>query len=60
MSYKLYDFVCHDCGKEFEKLVKSIADIACPYCSSTHTERKLSANSIKVTGQGAYTTKMKV
>ena len=57
---KMYDFVCHDCGREFEKLVKSIADIECPFCGSTHTQKLLAANSIKVNGAGAYTTKMKV
>ena len=56
----MYDFVCHDCGREFEKLVKSIADIECPFCGSTHTQKQLAANSIKVNGQGAYTNKMKV
>ena len=57
---KFYDFKCQDCDKVFEKLVKSIADIACPYCGSTHTERQLAANSIKVGGQGAYDSRMKV
>lgn len=57
---KMYDFKCNDCGKEFEKVVKSIADIECPFCGSTHTQRQLSANSIKVNGDGAYTNKMKV
>jgi len=57
---KVYDFECYDCGKTFEKAVKSIADIECPFCGSTHTQRKITAPSIKVNGEGAYTNKMKV
>lgn len=57
---KVYDFICADCGKEFEKLVKSIADIECPLCGSTHTQKQVSAPSFKVTGQGQYSSKMKV
>ena len=60
MSYKLYDFYCLDCGKEFEKLVKSFADIECPLCGSTNVSRLLSAQAIKATGSGVYSTKMKV
>lgn len=57
---KMFDLKCRDCGKEFEKLVKSFADVECPYCGSTKTERMFSANAIKVNGAGAYTHKMKV
>lgn len=57
---KMYDLKCNDCGKEFEKLVKTLADVECPYCGSTQTEKMFSANAIKVKGAGAYTQKMKV
>jgi putative FmdB family regulatory protein len=57
---KLFDFKCHDCDNEFEKLVKSVADITCPKCGSTHTSRVINKAAFKVTGQGQYTSKMKV
>jgi putative FmdB family regulatory protein len=57
---KMYDFKCNDCSKEFEKLTKGTEAVECPFCGSTQTERMLSANSIKVNGQGAYTNRMKV
>jgi len=56
----MYDMLCTDCGKEFEKLIKSFADVECPYCGSLSTTPLPSAASIKVNGQGAYTNKMKV
>lgn len=60
MGFKVYDFKCKECNKDFEKLVKSVSDVECPFCGSLNTEHQLSANSIKVNGQGAYTNKMKV
>jgi len=57
---KMYDLLCTDCGKEFEKLIKSFADIECPFCGSLSTTPLPSAASIKVNGQGAYTNKMRV
>lgn len=59
-SYKIFDFLCHDCDKRFEKLTTHPFNIECPYCGSTHTEKQLGGSSFKVTGQGAYTNKMKV
>lgn len=57
---KLRDYLCTDCGKEFEKLVKDGTQVECVYCGSTKTTVQFSPNAIKVTGQGAYSQKMKV
>lgn len=40
----LYDFVCKNCGHEFETLVVSSASppATCPKCNKNHTERRLS------------------
>lgn len=57
---RLYDFKCIDCGQQFEKLVKTQYGVECPKCGSTKTETQISAPSIKVNGQGAYTNRMKV
>lgn len=34
MGFKLYDFYCHDCEREFEELVETRDDIKCPKCGS--------------------------
>jgi putative FmdB family regulatory protein len=41
----LYEYQCHDCGDEFEKMVRfSEADQAqaCPACQSRNTKKKIS------------------
>jgi putative FmdB family regulatory protein len=43
---KLYDFHCNACGKDFEDLVREIADARCVACSSPEVVRKLSAFSV--------------
>ncbi len=60
MSLMLRDFVCRDCGKEFEKLTKDIHIVECPFCGSGAVTFLHSAQAIKVNGQGAYSNKMKI
>ncbi len=38
----IYEYACHDCGREFETLVRSDTVPACPQCHSTQLEKKLS------------------
>lgn len=57
---KMRDYLCTECGKEFEKLAKDGSIVECPYCGSTKTNTMFSPTSFKVTGQGAFTQKMKV
>jgi putative FmdB family regulatory protein len=38
----IYECACHDCGREFETLVRSDTVPACPQCRSTQLEKRLS------------------
>ena len=60
MSLMLRDFVCRDCGKEFEKFTKDIHFVKCPHCGSSACTFLHSVQAIKATGSGVYSTKMKV
>ena len=43
---KLYDFNCEQCGKNFEDLVREVADARCPACASSAVTKQLSAFSV--------------
>lgn len=57
---RFYDFYCKNCETPYEALTTETASTLCPKCNSTNTERRISVSHFKVTGQGAYTNKMKV
>ena len=38
----IYEYACHQCGREFETLVRSGTVADCPDCHSTDLEKKLS------------------
>jgi len=38
----IYEYGCLDCGREFEKLVRSDTVLECPECRSKQLERRLS------------------
>ncbi len=38
----IYEYACQDCGREFEMLVRSDTQPACPKCHSTQLEKQLS------------------
>lgn len=41
----LFEFVCKECGEQFETLVFSSSDkteVKCPKCKSNNTEKKIS------------------
>lgn len=38
----IYEYACHQCGREFEALIRSSTIAACPDCHSTELEKKLS------------------
>lgn len=59
MSLMLRDFVCRDCGKEFEKLTKDIHIVECPFCGSFASTFLHSPQAGKVTGLGATDTRMR-
>ncbi len=57
----IYEFVCQDCGYEFEK-IQSFSDSstpACPNCQGVHVQRRLSAPAIHFKGSGWYITDSK-
>ena len=43
----LFDFVCRDCGREFEALVRTGHPPACPACGSSELDRKLASFAVK-------------
>jgi len=48
----LFEYICQDCGKEFEKIVPrhdSVAD--CPKCSSVRVEKQLSVFAVSGSSQ---------
>ncbi len=52
----LFEYVCSECGTEFEELVSSGAKskkVACPECGSKSTEKKLSAFCVGKASSGA-------
>lgn len=38
----IYEYACHDCGREFETLVRGGQTPVCPACASTQLDKKLS------------------
>ena len=57
----IYEFVCQDCGHEFEK-IQSFSDSStpsCPNCQGVHVQRRLSAPAIHFKGSGWYITDSK-
>jgi len=38
----IYEYACQDCGRDFEKLVRSDTVLECPQCQSTQLEKRLS------------------
>lgn len=38
----IFEYVCQQCGKDFEALVRSETIPECPACHSTHLEKQLS------------------
>ncbi len=44
----IYEFICKDCGNEFELLFKtqSIDEVSCQKCNSKRVEKKLSVFSV--------------
>ncbi|MGH1462226.1 MAG: FmdB family zinc ribbon protein [Neptuniibacter sp.] len=57
----IFDFQCHNCGHEFEKLVlKSDAPApACASCSSEDVTKQVSAPGFRLSGSGWYETDFK-
>jgi len=51
----IYEFVCPDCGWEFEELLRNSAEAdstPCPACDSKYVLKKISVFSAKTNGSG--------
>jgi len=57
----IYEYVCSDCGHEFEKLQKmSDAPLSdCPDCELPSLKKKISAPGFRLSGSGWYETDFK-
>jgi len=57
----IYEYVCNECGHEFEALQK-ISDaplLACPACAKDALKKKISAPGFRLSGSGWYETDFK-
>lgn len=51
----IYEFVCPDCGWEFEELMRTAKDadiLHCPACDSPYILKKISTFSAKISASG--------
>lgn len=49
----LFEFICKDCGQNFEELVRSSIttdEVTCPICKSREVKKKVSTFASKVSG----------
>ncbi len=52
----IFEFVCTQCGQNFEELVRSASsatEVICPTCHSQQVKKKISTFASKVVGGGA-------
>jgi len=47
----VYEYRCHDCGADFEVLVRAGTSVTCPHCGSSVLEKLISAPFVS-SGQG--------
>ena len=55
----LFEFVCSQCGGQFEELVRSASNVEgvqCPDCQSNQVKKKVSTFASKVTGGCSFST----
>jgi len=52
----IYEFICHDCGAEFEKLLSFSSTITpqCPTCQSENVKRQMGLPAVHFKGSGWY------
>ncbi|MBM3152199.1 MAG: zinc ribbon domain-containing protein [Chloroflexi bacterium] len=52
----IFEFVCDQCGKPFEELLRNadaVSSVACPSCGSVQVRKKISSFASKISGGGA-------
>ncbi len=57
---KMQSFKCNNCNSQYDAYVEEGHRAPCDTCKSVDVVKVITAPAIKVTGQGAYTQKMKV
>jgi putative FmdB family regulatory protein len=53
----LFEFVCGECSRPFEELVRSISavqDVTCPACGSSQVNKKISTFASRLSGSSAF------
>ncbi|OGN96355.1 MAG: hypothetical protein A2Z71_07225 [Chloroflexi bacterium RBG_13_50_21] len=53
----IFEYVCADCGKPFEKLVlntSKIGEVSCPTCASQNITRKISTIASRLSGGSSF------
>ncbi len=53
----IFEFVCAECGKPFEELVRSASatsEVVCPACHSSNIKKKISTFASKVSGGSSF------
>lgn len=57
----IYEYVCLDCGYEFEALQKMSDQVLteCPQCKKAELKKKISASGFRLSGTGWYETDFK-
>jgi putative FmdB family regulatory protein len=53
----IFEFVCTECSKQFEELVRSssaIDDVTCPVCGSRYIKKKVSTFASKIAGSSSF------
>lgn len=53
----LFEFVCSQCGKQFEELVRSssvVVGVVCPACQSVEVKKKVSTFASKSSGGATF------
>jgi putative FmdB family regulatory protein len=53
----LFEFVCADCSRPFEELVRSasaVSEVTCPTCGSSQVNKKISTFASRLSGGGSF------
>jgi len=46
----IFEYICRDCGEQFELLIRGSSEPTCPHCESTELEKMLSLPKIRSSG----------
>ena len=52
----IFEYVCQDCGKQFEAIVQGSTQAQCPACRGSKLEQQLSVFAVAASGKSAAMT----